>query len=274
MQRLSDSNPYSQQFNFLRYQAIIWDFDGVFYDFANLDGSGVSFYDLCDEANAYTTCRLLKGMEHEQARQLARTSFEKYNDPITGLIPVAQQYGYKKEDFVRKAFYGFNDRLAELVQQYRQSLFNPCPDALHRFTKGVGYIRHGLLTHSCTHRWAKPALQFLKKLDFFHPDHVMGFEDFDFKPKGQGVEGMDMLLERLNVAPWQAVFVEDTAVHLRVAKEKYPDMLCVWKVDQDEVEKPDYVDIVIRRPADLIDMMVKHRHHHARAMHNKLAIQP
>ncbi|MCI5060086.1 MAG: hypothetical protein MRY79_03335, partial [Alphaproteobacteria bacterium] len=219
---MSDTNNKNlSHVNLANRRAIIWDFDGVFYDFDQVPEGAPSFYDLCDEANAVTMCRLLKGLDYEEARRLARSSFDTYNDPVTGLLPLAKEYGYSEEDFTRETYYGFNDMLSQLVEKHCPDLFKPCVQTIRAFLGGAGYVRHGILTHSCRHRWAKPVLNMMRKTDFFDPDHVMGFEDFDFKPKGQGVEGLNELLGRLNARADQTIFVEDTLGHLQVAKAAY-----------------------------------------------------
>lgn len=228
----------------LKIQAIIWDLDGVHYDFAIASQSGISFYDMCVEAIAVTAVKSLgkDNLSNEEAEKLAEKSLKEYNDQITAFMPLVEEMEFNKRNFQTKMLHGFCDVLYGLVQENCPNLFKPDTETTTHFTKTMGHIKHAILSHACSQRWAIPALQLMHRLDFFHPDHILGFEDFHFNAKGLSAKAVTQALEVINTSAAKTIFVEDTARNLTIAKQEHPELTTILICKEPPTEPMDGID--------------------------------
>jgi len=226
-------------------QAIIWDLDGVHYDFAVATQAGASFYDMCVEAISLTAVKTLgkNSLSYDNAESLAKESLQKYNDQVTAFIPLVDELQFDPREFQTKMLHGFCDVLYDLVQKNCPELFKPDPDTTAHFTKTMGHIKHGILSHACSQRWAIPALQLMHRLDFFHPDHILGFEDFHFNSKGLTAKAITQALELINTSANKAIFVEDTPRNLTIAKQEHPELITILICKQPPEEPTEGIDL-------------------------------
>ncbi len=226
-------------------KAIIWDFDGVFYD----KGSIPNFYDICLEENVAAACEVMPGLSPEEAAQLSAESYAEFHDVVSGFMKVATRFDKTREE-VRLGIHAlYHQKVAKRVLQTFPHVSRFCSETVTQFRSLQ--IQHALATHSCARNWAKPILQSQGVADHFAEEFLLGYEDFDWEPKGVSARAIDVLLHRLRLPASQVAFVEDDAKNMLPAKEKHPDLLTVLKTNSDE-ELQHHVDMRVRNPLDFL----------------------
>jgi len=241
---------------------IIWDLDGVHYDFNVATRAGASFYDMCVEAIAVTAVNSLgkDNLSYDDATSLAEKSLKEHNDQITGFMPLIEEMQFDKLDFKTEMLHGFCDVLFELVQEKCPKIFHPDKETTKHFLKSMGDVKHAILTHACATRWAKPVLQLMHRIDFFRPDHILGFEDFDFHAKSLSAKAVTQALTVIGADAGQTIFVEDSAKHLQVAKQAHPELMTILICAEPPKEPMEGIDFYAILNAEILEAVNQAKH--------------
>lgn len=229
-------------------RAVIWDFDGVWYDYDAIPNSG--FYDLCDYAAASAGCKLVPWLNHQDSLDAARESYKKYHDGISAHIPYLMQTGLSESAAKKIMFREYHSTLFNDFKATCPELLDVCHDTVAALRKLPTHIHQGILTHASAGHWVIPFLKASQNGQFFPLENIVDYEDFDFKPKGFGPEGISLAFNKMGVHPSHTIFVEDSVKNLQVAKQAYPSLTTVLKSNAPD-SLQDGVDFVIRNPLDL-----------------------
>jgi len=238
--------------NLSKVKGIFWDFDGVFYEYDTVPNYG--FYELCDKANAMAAYKIIVGLDYDTALNLAAESYKKYNDPITGFVPLAKEYGVSEKFLKDNIFYIYHSTLFDLTVQEHPHLLKVPESTLEKFEKLGDKVTNVILSHSAVDDWLKPAITNMKLDKFFKEENIIGLENFEFKSKSESPAGITMAVEKLGMHTSEIVFIEDTLKNIQVAKQAYPDLITVFKTNK--TEKPEGVDILVKSQNEFLDMVI------------------
>lgn len=233
----------------------IFDLDDFLYD------GDSAHSDIADMAKARAVCDLFPDMDYDEARRLSRESFEKYHDAFSAYIPFAEQHGETEQSFRQKIHYAFHEAFLPLIKEKRPDFFHHTHPNVPYFETLQSRLTFALLTHSCADRWAKPVLSEMNIRHVFQDEHILGYEQFNFKSKGAFPDAIALALERTNTAPEHALWGEDSVRALVVAKKHYPAITTVLRLygplSSINEEFLPYIDVVIGKPFDLLDHLVQ-----------------
>lgn len=233
--------------------AVIWDFDGVLYSYHTIPKEELeeNFF----AANARGAVETIPGLTEEEARRIGAEAFEKYHDTITGFMPFAERLGKDPIAFKTELL------AAQLKWSYRNitsnvpELIEPCAETNDLFDRLQPHVRHIMVTHASAEHWARPVAQNLGVAHYF--DNIFGYDDFHFKSKGESAYAVNMALETLAAKPAHAIFIEDQLRHLQVAKEEFSDLFTIFIEGAEPIEKPDYVDLMVKRPKNFLKLLLE-----------------
>jgi len=115
--------------------------------------------------------------------------------------------------------YGIDARAAHvgMFKYIDQNMIDPCAETpdLMRF---MDEHRHVILTYA-TRDWAHRILDHTGLTDFFHPDFILGAEDYNFEDKAHSPRGILTAMDKIGGNADEAMFVEDTLPNLKPAKD-------------------------------------------------------
>lgn len=232
---------------------VLWDFDGVLYSYHTVDQAELkhNFW----SANASGACELVPFLTFEEAYKIGGDGFLKYHDTLAGFLPYATEIGLGEVEFKQKLLQSQLRHSYKNITQNLPELIEPCAQTNELFTKLSAHLQHVMITHSHRDCWAIPVADHLGVREFF--DEILGYEELEFQNKGKNAFAIEKGLQHLNAASHQAIFLEDQVRHLEVAKEAYPDIFTVLIEGAEPIEQPNYVDMVVKRPKDFLEVMTK-----------------
>lgn len=233
--------------------AVIWDFDGVLYSYHKLPRERMDkeFFD----ANARGAMDVIPELTKEEALQIGADTFLEFHDTVTGFIPYGEKQGKNPIEFKTELL------IAQLKWSYKNisenipELIEPCAETNDLFESLQQYVSHAMVTHSNAQYWARPVSNNLGVEHYF--DHILGYDDFHFKSKGESAYAVEMALDKLDATPKEAIFVEDQLRHLSVAKEEHPDLFTVFIEGAEPIVQPEYVDLMVKRPKNFLTMLLE-----------------
>lgn len=223
----------------------LWDFDGVFYSYHEpVANERVS--DLFGRANASGAREVLPELTETEAFDLQRRSYREYQNSMGAFL---EHVGDDSHDLRERLMAVQHEHVYRLVMAEMPELLQRC-DETARLFQDLSHLGHVVVTHGHIGGWTVPAATNLGVAAYIKA--FLGLREFNYASKGRGTEAVDMGLAVLDKRPEEAVFIEDTPLHLRVVKEAYPDLLTVQVVHGHFENKADYVDLVIRHPRELL----------------------
>lgn len=98
-----------------------------------------------------------------------------------------------------------------------KDMITPChetPDLM----QGMRDHHHVILTYA-TRDWAHRVLKHTGLDDFFHPDFILGAEDYNFEDKAHSPRGILTALDKIGGNADEVLFVEDTLPNLITAQQ-------------------------------------------------------
>ncbi len=234
--------------------AVLWDFDGVLYSYHFNDIEPADLHHNFYSANGKGAQGLIPSLSDEDAYRLGGESFVKYHDTVTGFLPYAEETGldineFKKQLLAAQLKWSFK-HISENIPQ----LIAPCEETNQLFADLDQFIRHAMITHANAQYWAEPVSEHLGVHNYF--DHILGYDDFDFKSKGQSAYAVELAMQKLGATSEESIFIEDQIKHLEVAKESYPDLCTVLIEGETSIAQPEYVDIMVSRPKDFMKQLL------------------
>ncbi len=242
--------------------AMIWDFDGVLYSYHYNDIAPEDLEKNFFSANAKGAQEIIPDLSDEEAYHLGGQGFLQYHDTVTAFLPYAKQTGMDEADFKKQVLIAQLKWSFKNISENIPQLIAPCAETNDLFAALKPYIKHAMITHANAEYWAHPVSRNLGVEDYF--DHIMGYDDFDFKSKGQSAYAVELALKKLGVNADKAIFIEDQPKHLEVAKAAFPELCTVFIEGKTAIEKPDYVDIMVQRPKNFMKHLLS-AHKNARS---------
>jgi phosphoglycolate phosphatase-like HAD superfamily hydrolase len=236
--------------------AVVWDFDGVFYDYDAVFGNGASssapitfFDDAAERA-------LREIIPEEGIEALARGPAKNEGTFHPELLARAAVHGMDEQTLKQRLHARFNQIAYAEVWKQGINIMHADSALTAGFQVLAGQVQHGILTHGSIQSWVKPLLARAKLFDFFNERAILDLGHFGFHSKRTSPAAVGMILERLGLAPAQVAFVEDSPANLAPAKQAFPDLLTVFKKSAgDNGEMPAHADLAIRRPLDFLRML-------------------
>lgn len=235
--------------------ALIWDFDGVLYSYHFNDIPADKLNQNFFSANGKGAQELIPWLSDEEAFNLGKETFLRYHDTVTGFLSYAKDLEMSEKEFKSKLLVSQLKWSFKHISENIPELIAPCEETNILFEQLSTYVTHAMITHANAKYWAKPVSQNLGVEKYF--DHIMGYDDFDFKSKRESAYAVSLALEKLGAKPENAIFIEDQPKHLEIAKEAYPDICNVLIEAEEPIEKPDYVDIMVHRPKNFMQTLLE-----------------
>jgi FMN phosphatase YigB (HAD superfamily) len=207
----------------LNVKAIVWDYDGVYYDYATFPPLKIF-----DDVRTIAARKILPVLSEEEARRIGEEGYELYGDAVHNYMLWAQANGHDAEDVRAKIFKGYHrDLFNHLVQAYPQNITRDA-EAVEAFRRCANEVQHGLATHSCIEFWARPYLARQDFLQFFNEKALIGLDDVGYARKTESALAIIRALEPLNVPPHKAAFAEDTLDNLKYAHANLPGLTTIF----------------------------------------------
>jgi len=180
-------------------KTIIWDLDNTLYKYDS-DGRQVRLWH-----EGVVRFMQTKGVDIslEEGIEIAHRGWIDHRNSNHYFI---QDYGITKED----AHIG-------MFQYIDKNMITPCTEtpSLMEFMRNH---HHVILTYA-TREWAHKILDHAGLKDFFHPDFILGAEDYNFEDKAHSPRGILTALDKIGGNANEVMFVEDTLPNLKPAKD-------------------------------------------------------
>jgi len=234
-----------------KIRSVIWDFDGVFYDYHQLDPHIIKrSFDTC-AAEAAT--KLLPKIDPTRAFNIASVGYKTHGGSYLGFEDIAVEHGYDREDFRRKIFEEFHIHTLKSFAQDYPHIMQSDTDLIQAFEKSA-HLRHGVATHSCRDRWLIPIMTEKKILPYFRPAALIGRLQVDMADKALEATAIISAMHALQTTPKENVFVEDTLRNLERARlDIGPDLTTAYvHYGRPLPDLPPYVDAQFETPAHLL----------------------
>lgn len=204
-------------------KAIVWDYDGVHYDYATFPP--LKFF---DDIRTRTALRILPVLGEELARRLGEEGYALYGDAVHGYILWARDNGHDVPVIREKIFNGYHsDLFNHVVRSFPDNITRDA-ETVHAFSRCTPAVQHGLATHSSIEHWARPFLKRQDLLQFFNEKALIGLDDVNYARKTESTDALLRALAPLGVAPHQAAFAEDTLDNLRHAHANLPGLTTIF----------------------------------------------
>jgi FMN phosphatase YigB (HAD superfamily) len=176
-------------------------------------------------------------MELEEAMALAHKGWEDHRD--------SNHYFIKN--------YGIDSQEAHIgmFQYIDQNMIDPCVETPSRM-EFMRNHHHVILTYA-TKEWAHRILDHTGLKEFFHPDFILGAEDYNFEDKSHSSRGIMTALDKIGGNGNEVMFVEDTLPNLKPAKEDagvYTTYLHHNRPTNDN--EMDFVDLTVQDTPELL----------------------
>lgn len=172
---------------------IVWDLDNTLY---RVDRA-------MEDAFHYAVARAVieagVDLPFKQAADMAHQSFLKYGH--SGRVFI-DRYGLDPHK-LHFSYHGYIDETVIVKSIEQRELFSSLS------------LRHVLVTHSAR-SWAERVLSHLGLSQWFPSDHVLAFEDYNFKAKHAHSTGFDAALEKLGLQAGSVAVIEDMLPNLEI----------------------------------------------------------
>lgn len=180
-----------------KIKTIVWDLDNTLYKFNESQ--------IFQWNNTTALYALENGvdMSHDDAIKLAEQGW--LNHRNSGHF-FQNDYGLD----ANQMHIGVNQRLPE-------TMVTPCLET-PELMKNMRDYHHVILTFAIRD-WAHRVLKHSGLDEFFHPDFIMGAEDYGFEDKAHSPRGILMALDKIGGNADEVMFVEDTLPNLNTAKK-------------------------------------------------------
>lgn len=209
-------------------KTIFWDLDGTLYKFDRM------FIDACNQSIAKVGVELDVGLTYDQGYKLACESFEDHN--------FSGQYLLERFPIDGKKFHFLFHR------HINETIIKSCvktQELLGQIRTPMGIISHG------SKEWVLRMLDHLNIRQYFHDDHILAFEDYDYAHKARHTLAYETLLHAMNAAPQTTLMVEDSYKNLEGAK-RAGLMTSYLHHGKQITPTPDYIDSQYNNVIDLI----------------------
>jgi len=204
-------------------KAIIWDYDGVHYDYATFPPLHIF-----DDIRSVAAQRVLPSLTLEEARRIGEEGYKLYGDTVHNYVLWAKANGHDAEEVRHRIFKNYHrDLFNHIVNDYPENITRDAA-TVAAFRQCAPLVQHGLATHSCIENWARPYLVRQDLLQFFNEKALVGLDDADYDRKDQSTTGIIRSLEPLRVAPHHAAFAEDTLDNLKYAHANLPGLTTIF----------------------------------------------
>jgi FMN phosphatase YigB (HAD superfamily) len=180
-----------------KVKTIIWDLDNTLYKYNDMQVR------LWHEGVVRFMQSKGVEMEMEEAIALAHKGWTEHRDSNHYFI---KNYGIDKQE----AHIG-------MFQYIDQNMITPCEET-PELMAFMDNHRHVILTYA-TKEWANRILDRTGLSDFFHPDFILGAEDYNFEDKSHSPRGILTALDKIGGYADECMFVEDTLPNLKPAKD-------------------------------------------------------
>ncbi len=234
-------------------KAVIWDFDGVWYDFNVLPDN--MFFKMYYHTLALAVNGVMPNIKYADAINKFDEFAEKYGDHLGGFIQPALEKGMSEREFVSEVFNLRHQNLFnEISANHRHMLL--CDKGLtSKFNKVAEHVDNMILSNASAEYWIKPVLSLRNQQDIVKSENIIGMDDFDFELKSKSDKGITLALGKLGYKPHEVLFVEDSPINLLVAKNSYPELntALIGKVKK---SREKYVDIVASSQDELLDVLI------------------
>jgi len=177
---------------------IIWDLDNTLYKFTN------NQIDDWNETAAHYVRDNGLDIDFETARDLAVRGYKEHRSSTYFFV---NDHGFNAKEI----HVGVNSRICETI-------VIPCIDTPNLMRQLPKNTRHIILTYAIQD-WARRVLNHSKLAEFFDDTMILGAEDYDFEDKAHSPRGIITALEKSGSAAKNTLFVEDTLINLKTAKE-------------------------------------------------------
>ena len=234
--------------------AVIWDFDGVFFDFRKIPAKKWSSISL--DANAQAACTVLPGLKHNDAINLTLSSSIKNGDGFADFVPLAKKRGMSEAELIRKMNSEYHKILLKTVLTQFPETLDLAKGTVSAFNKLGSNTRHIVLTHSCAQSWTEPVIKKIGLSQIFNKHSILDYEKFDFVHKGKSPRPVEKALKTLSCRANNAIFVEDNPKHLQIAKTAFSKITTVL-ISSTYSTPPDQVDIVVKNPHELLQLLIR-----------------
>lgn len=232
-----------------RIENLVWDFDGVHWDYAQCPGTGA----LCNDIAASIALKVLPGLRYKEAIALSEKSYREHSNCIGEYTEWAKDRGLDHVAVRQEIYTRYHAALFNTLVTRHPQVFQPDQKRIHAFQANSKHINHALGTHSCVTELARPMLNRLGLKPFFHDAALVDLSNVDFVAKSQGVDLVKLALLRLKAAPEKSGFVEDTLANLERAKEIDSRLTTIYINNGNPLKRlPSYVDIQAENPTSLM----------------------
>ncbi len=232
-----------------KLEAILWDFDGVFYKATS------DLFPLFDKANSIAASNAIPSLSFEEAHKITYPAFRKYKDNVRGFLHLAENDNLDKDQLRSNIFTKMYEYLFEKTINDFPALFSPNKEVIKNLDTLSNKVKHCIISQSCAEHWVIPALKKLKVYDFLNKEHIFGLNHFKWEGKSENPTAILLGMKTLGSTPDTTAFVEDSLENLQMAKDSCKNITTVWI--SEETEKPDCVDIVIKSQAEFLDLVIK-----------------
>jgi FMN phosphatase YigB (HAD superfamily) len=235
----------------LHLKAIVWDFDGVHYDYKTFPPLNIF-----DDVIVTAALRVLPTLTEKQAQQIGKETYPLYGDAVHGFTLWAQENGLDVPVVREKIFKGYHHDLFNRLARDCSDRIIIDPATNEAFHRGTPLVRHGIATHSSIEYWVKPFLQRQDRLKFFNENAMIGLDDVDFARKTESILALLRSLDALGVSPGEAAFVEDSLPNLEYAHEKLPGLTKIYiHYGKPLAVLPPYVTLQVSSPKELMQIL-------------------
>ena len=143
------------------------------------------------------------------------------NLPIDDAIALAHKGWLNHRDsnhyFIHQ--YGIDKNAAHIgmFEYIDKNMIDPCTET-PSLMETMQNQHHVILTYA-TKEWANKILSHTGLSEFFHPDFILGAEDYNFEDKAHSPRGILTALDKIGGNADEVMFVEDTLPNLKPAKD-------------------------------------------------------
>jgi FMN phosphatase YigB (HAD superfamily) len=180
-----------------KVKTIIWDLDNTLYKYNDMQVR------LWHEGVVKFMQSKGVEMEMEDAIALAHQGWIEHRDSNHYFI---KNFGIDK-----------NEAHIGMFKYIDQNMITPCEET-PELMAFMDNHHHVILTYA-TKDWANRILEKTGLIDFFHPDFILGAEDYNFEDKSHSPRGILTALDKIGGYASEAMFVEDTLPNLKTAKQ-------------------------------------------------------
>lgn len=234
-------------------KAIIWDYDGVHYDYKTFPPLKIF-----DDVRAIAAQRVIPAMSLDEARRIGNEGYELYGDVVHNYMLWAKANGHDATEIRHQIFKNYHrDLFNRVVHDHPENITRDA-EAVEAFRRCARHVQHGLATHSSIDEWARPYLERQDLLQFFNERALIGLDNADYERKTESTTAILRALEPLQVSPRRAAFAEDTLNNLEFAHANMPGLTTIFIHYGKPLEKlPSFVTLQAHDPKSVMQMVAR-----------------